>query len=71
MYIMNRYIYRRFFAFEEILRNVQRVNIKCKNDLLREKRNEDKNSQNSKNSKISNSKNSNISNMNIYKSLYK
>ena len=60
MYIMNRYIYRRFFAFEEILRNVQRVNIKCKNDLLREKSNEDKNSKNSKNS-----------NMNIYKSLYK
>ena len=57
---MNRYIYRRFFAFEEILRNVQRVNIKCKNDLLREKSNEDKNSKNSKNS-----------NMNIYKSLYK
>ena len=66
MYIMNRYIYRRFFAFEEILRNVQRVNIKCKNDLQREKSNEDKNSKNSKNSKISK-----ISNMDIYKSLYK
>ena len=58
MYIMNRYIYRRFFAFEEILRNVQRVNIKCKNDLLRETSNEDKNSKNNKNS-----------NIDIYKSL--
>ena len=58
MYIMNRYIYRRFFAFEEILRNVQRVNIKCQNDLLREKSNEDKNSKNNKNS-----------NIDIYKSL--